>query len=432
MNLADGVHTLSTQIDDLAGNQAQASVTFSVVTDPNDIDQDGDGFSPNAGDCDDQDLDVYPGADEVCNGIDDNCDMAVDEGFNTGTSCSDGVGACAASGVIVCLSDTTATCNAVAGAPQAEICDDLDNDCDGTIDNGFDVGLGCSAGVGACESAGYLVCSVDGTATVCDAVPGSPEAEICGNGIDEDCDGEDLACSGGGLPPDPEDVAPALDMTVATTVIAANRFLFTGSDPIQTGVADGTIAPERVAVLRGKVSERSDAPLSGVTITILNHPEFGQTLSRLDGMFDLAVNGGGVLTVYYQKEGYLSAQRTVNVPWQDYVELPDVVLIPVDQEVTTVDLTAGIMQVAQGSVETDTDGTRQATILFPSGVSAQMVMPDGSLQPLDNIDVRATEYTVGDNGLEAMPGELPPTTGYTYAVELSADEAIAAGAKRVT
>ncbi|MCK4881561.1 MAG: putative metal-binding motif-containing protein, partial [Candidatus Omnitrophica bacterium] len=74
LNLADGVHTLSTQIDDLAGNQAQASVTFSVVTDPNDIDQDGDGFSPNAGDCDDQDLDVYPGADEVCNGIDDNCD----------------------------------------------------------------------------------------------------------------------------------------------------------------------------------------------------------------------------------------------------------------------------------------------------------------------------------------------------------------------
>ena len=38
---------------------------------------------------------------------------------------------------------------------------------------------------------------------------------------------------------------------------------------------------------------------------------------------------------------------------------------------------------------------------------------------------RATEYTVGDKGPAAMPAELPLMTGYTYAVELSADEAVA-------
>ena len=42
-----------------------------------------------------------------------------------------------------------------------------------------------------------------------------------------------------------------------------------------------------------------------------------------------------------------------------------------------------------------------------------------------------TEYTVGANGPNAMPAALPPTSRYTYAVELSADEAIAAGAKSV-
>src|SRR5262249_53887679 len=42
-----------------------------------------------------------------------------------------------------------------------------------------------------------------------------------------------------------------------------------------------------------------------------------------------------------------------------------------------------------------------------------------------------TEYTVGANGPNAMPGELPPSSGYTYAVELSADEAVAAGATGV-
>ena len=37
---------------------------------------------------------------------------------------------------------------------------------------------------------------------------------------------------------------------------------------------------------------------------------------------------------------------------------------------------------------------------------------------------------VGERGLEAMPGPLPPSVAYTYAVELSADEALAAGADR--
>jgi hypothetical protein len=51
--------------------------------------------------------------------------------------------------------------------------------------------------------------------------------------------------------------------------------------------------------------------------------------------------------------------------------------------------------------------------------------------PLTTLNVRATEYTVGPNGPKLMPAELPPTSGYTYAVELSSDEAVASGAKTV-
>jgi hypothetical protein len=50
---------------------------------------------------------------------------------------------------------------------------------------------------------------------------------------------------------------------------------------------------------------------------------------------------------------------------------------------------------------------------------------------LASLHVRATEYTVGGNGHKAMPATLPPESGYTYCVELSADEAVAAGAVRV-
>ncbi len=227
-------------------------------------------------------------------------------------------------------------------------------------------------------------------------------------------------------------MASAVDPGVATTLASSTEFLYSGADPVQTGVAPGTIEPVQVAVLRGKVSDSSGAPLSGVIITVLNHPEFGQTLSRTDGMFDLAVNGGGPLTVNYAKEGFLPVQRQLDVPWQDYTFLPDVVLIQVDSQVTTVDLSAAVpVQVAQGNVVTDDDGTRQTTLLFPQGTTAEMVMPDGSTQPISTLNVRATEYTVGENGPQAMPAELPPTSGYTYAVEFTVDEAMAAGATDV-
>ncbi|MCP4699509.1 MAG: hypothetical protein GY862_22075, partial [Gammaproteobacteria bacterium] len=235
-----------------------------------------------------------------------------------------------------------------------------------------------------------------------------------------------------GLPPDPALVAPPIDPTVPTLPYATMAFLYTGSNPIQTGVASGTIEPRRAAVIRGKISERDGQPLSGATVTILNHPEYGQTFSRADGMFDLAVNGGVLLTVNYQKTGYLPAQRKMKTPWQDYVWAEDVVMIPFDPRVTPIDLTANLsVQAARGSVVTDADGTRQATVLFPQGVTAAMTLSDGSVVPLEQLDVRATEYSVGENGLQAMPAPLPPASAYTYAVELSADQAVAAGAARV-
>ena len=237
---------------------------------------------------------------------------------------------------------------------------------------------------------------------------------------------------GGPLPPAPPSVASPVDRTVVSDLQADTEFLYDGETPIQIEMAPDTIEFKRVAVLRGKVIARSGGPLSGVQISIISHPEFGYTLSRDDGMFDMAVNGGGLLALKYVKEGYLSSQRQVDAPWQDYARLPDVVMVPLDPRVTTVDLTAAVpMQVARGSVTIDDDGTRQATLLVPQGTGAQVVLPDGRTQVLTSLSVRATEYTVGNNGPEAMPALLPPTSGYTYAVEMTADEGLAMGATEV-
>ncbi len=236
------------------------------------------------------------------------------------------------------------------------------------------------------------------------------------------------------LPPDPASVAPPVDKSVATTLFTATDFLYTGNNPIQTGVVSGTIQITRTAILRGEVQDGSGNPLPGVTISILNHPEYGQTLSRADGMFDMAVNGGGLLTVSYDKTGYLSAQRPVQVPWQDFVPVPTVAMLQVDPNVTAIDLTSSApLQIARGSAISDTSGQRQATLFFFPGTQATMTMPDGSTQPLTpTIHVRITEYTVGSNGPNAMPGPLPSSSGYTYAANYSVDEAIAAGAAGVS
>ncbi len=232
-------------------------------------------------------------------------------------------------------------------------------------------------------------------------------------------------------PPDPSTVATAIDPTVATDIAAATEFLYSGGARIQTDVDPGVIDPLRVVIVRGTVSDREGSPVSGVRVSVKDHPELGATLSREDGAFDLAVNGGGVLVLEYEKAGFLPAQRRLETPWRDFLVVDNVALVPLDGEVTVVSSGAVAGQVARGSRVEDTDGSRQATLLFPPATGAQLVLADGSLQPLPTLSVRATEYTVGPNGPQAMPARLPPTSGYTYAVELNADEAVAAEAKRV-
>ena len=67
---------------------------------------------------------------------------------------------------------------------------------------------------------------------------------------------------------------------------------------------------------------------------MLDHPEFGYTATREDGGYDLAVNGGDDLTLTFEQDGFMSVQRTEPIPWQDYVDIDDVVMTPYDAKVT--------------------------------------------------------------------------------------------------
>jgi hypothetical protein len=123
------------------------------------IDCDGDGFSLAAGDCDDTDVSTFPGAVEVCDAEDNDCDVDIDEDNDL-------------DGYDACDDCDNASASIYPGAPER--CNGADDDCDGTADQGEDIDGDGHAGA----------CDCDEGAT--DAFFGAPET--C-NVRDDDCDG---------------------------------------------------------------------------------------------------------------------------------------------------------------------------------------------------------------------------------------------------
>lgn len=119
-------------------------------------DHDGDCFSPAMGDCNDALSAVHPAAAEVCgDGADNDCDGSVDDGC---ASCADadgdGFGALSCGGTD--CDDTTPALSPTA----AEVCDSIDNDCDGEVDELFD---GDGDGYARCVPDAPLFRRVDGS-----------------------------------------------------------------------------------------------------------------------------------------------------------------------------------------------------------------------------------------------------------------------------
>ena len=152
-----------------------------------------------------------------------------------GRQCTQGLGICLRIGNVVCNgAGTAAICNAVPGSVEAggeglpnatasscfdhkdndcdgdvdhaddqcttaELCDTFDNDNDGVVDDGFNLGSACTVGSGPCQNGGTIVCKPNGTAgcNVSALPPGvenTPGGPRCTDGVDNDCDGTiDLA-----------------------------------------------------------------------------------------------------------------------------------------------------------------------------------------------------------------------------------------------
>jgi hypothetical protein len=155
-----------------------------------DDDDDNDGV-PDSEDCLPCNPDVYPGAPEACNGKDEDCDGVADEDFKQlGQACDgDDTDQCA-NGTMTCTQDgSDLECVNEDVVDIAESCDYLDNDCDSEVDEGFtDIGLPCD-GVDSDDCAnGTLTCTQDGSGLECINETVTNIVDVC-DGVDNDCDG---------------------------------------------------------------------------------------------------------------------------------------------------------------------------------------------------------------------------------------------------
>jgi RHS repeat-associated protein len=216
--------------------------------------------------------------------------------------------------------------------------------------------------------------------------------------------------------------APALDRTVNTTTGSQLQFLYTGSSPVQVGVAPGAIDPTLAAGLSGAVFDRDTGiPISGVSVSVVGQTAYGTTTTRADGKYNLVVNGGSNnVTLNFSVAGYLTGQRQVQIPALQQAVIADLALVPVPTGPTQVISLASSdpsSRLYRAPAVSDASGSRRIGVYFPIGTS---VTAGGN--SVSSASVRATEFTVGPRGPSAMPADLPPTSAYTYAVELALDE----------
>ena len=300
-----------------AGERCYAGVCQWTQREPScEPDNDFDGVTVSEGDCRDDDAEVYPGASERCDGKDNDCDGIVDP-----ASCQVGLG-CRRTGCLgqICSdaemeSDCTpqpeyacmglTSCGPFGPGGQcefqptpaylacykdlctqsAELCDGKDNDCDGKVDEGEVCGkVSCQTacdcydqlGNGfakacalACFNCGNFWQCVDGACLeVCGVMPelecGPCGTEVCGNDLDDDCDGEadeGCACAGAGVfVTGGADGMPCCEGLVAVTACqtdygngampSAGFFCTACGDGVCTAPESGCNCPEDCAVVQ--------------------------------------------------------------------------------------------------------------------------------------------------------------------------------------
>uniref|UniRef100_A0A3B4ALP1 EGF-like domain-containing protein n=1 Tax=Periophthalmus magnuspinnatus TaxID=409849 RepID=A0A3B4ALP1_9GOBI len=199
---------------------------------------------------------------------------------------------------------------------------------------------------GLCSGHGRCTLEQSGWRCVCQAGWSGPGCSVvmetdCSDGTDNDGDGlmdcvdpdccEQLSCGSDPLCHGSSDPLSLLQQSPLPPTSPTHSFyrrirFLLGKSATHTLPGEVPFDTSRVAVIRGNVALQDGSPLVGVNITFPQHPEYGYTISRKDGSFDVVTLGAMSVTLMFQRPPFLPQTRTIWTPNNNFLVLDQVTM----------------------------------------------------------------------------------------------------------
>ncbi|XP_006885118.1 PREDICTED: teneurin-1 isoform X3 [Elephantulus edwardii] len=216
---------------------------------------------------------------------------------------------------------------------------------------------GLCFGNGRCtldQNGWHCVCQVGWSGTGCNVVM----EMLCGDNLDNDGDGltdcvdPDCCqqsncyisplCQGS---PDPLDLIqqsqPLFSQHTSRLFYDRIKFLI-GKDSTHVIPPEISFDSRRACVIRGQVVAVDGTPLVGVNVSFLHHSDYGFTISRQDGSFDLVAVGGISVILVFDRSPFLSEKRTLWLPWNQFIVVEKVTMQRVGSDPPSCDISSFI------------------------------------------------------------------------------------------
>uniref|UniRef100_A0A803TF16 Teneurin transmembrane protein 1 n=1 Tax=Anolis carolinensis TaxID=28377 RepID=A0A803TF16_ANOCA len=212
---------------------------------------------------------------------------------------------------------------------------------------------GLCYGNGRCtldQNGWHCVCQVGWSGMGCNVVM----EMMCGDGTDNDGDGltdcidpdccQQSTCYASPLcqgSPDPLDLIqqsqPPFSQHPPRLFYDRIKFLI-GKESTHVIRGDVSFESRRACVVRGQVVAVDGTPLVGVNVSFQHHSDYGYTISRQDGSFDLVAIGGISVTLLFDRSPFLSVKRTLWLSWNRFIVVDKVVMQRTEVESPSCDI----------------------------------------------------------------------------------------------